>query len=454
MFFTFRYCVGYFLIALLVFKAEPSGAQPLLLNKHITAKYSDIPVSELLRKLGKDNNIRFSYDPEVVSASRKVSLNAVNQPLGDVLKYLFGDAGLLFRELGNQIVIYRERKVEQIALEEPTKKTSPEKVLKPATPRSVKPVPLLIPDTVIVTRTDTLIVTRIDTLLKLETRILHDTILHLDTVFIEKSKREQKTLEMNDSSFNKDSRLYQKSGNKNGFYGGISYEQLAGKAAYSASLPRFSDLATIMKEASSATASNFSVGFTAGYDYHRLGVRSGLSYTRVGESFQYSFIQQEGGYFKKDTVEQYYTLSGADTSWYYLTDSSWVNLNTKKYTYKNPNSYRYVEIPIMLKIRIYQAERAEVYGIGGIIAGIYFGGKALTVLDDASHTVTWINSLQMNPFVLSWQAGAGYAYAVSERLELFAEFLYRKQLTDQFKNYPVQKKFGFLNIKTGIFVRF
>ncbi len=126
----------------------------------------------------------------------------------------------------------------------------------------------------------------------------------------------------------------------------------------------------------------------------------------------------------------------------------------KKYTYKNPNSYRYVEIPFMLKFRVFQGDNAEIYGIGGIIAGMYFGGKALIILEDADHTVTWTSSLQMNPVVISWQAGAGTAINFSNRLGVFAELLYRKQLSNQYRNYAVQKKFELLNIKTGIFVRF
>jgi len=454
MLFTFRYCFSFFLLALLVFKADPSGAQPSLLNKRITVSCSEMPVSSILQQLGKESGIRFSYDPVVVSAARRTTLRAVNQPLGDVLKALFNDSGILYHEIGNQLVIYRNTREETVPSAEPARAVLAEKNAINTAQFTAKVLPFPEHDTVFFTRRDTLIVSRTDTLIKKDTLILHDTIIHRDTVFVEKTNKAQKTFRNTDPRFDRNSMKNQKFKRNNGFYGGISYEQFLGTAGYKASSAQSGSLSDLMKGSVSATAMNYSVGLSAGYDYLRLGIRSGLSYTRLGEAFQYSFIQQEGGFYKKDTVEKYYTLSGSDTSWYFVTDSSWVNSNSKKYTYKNPNSYRYVEIPFMLKFRVFQGDNAEIYGIGGIIAGMYFGGKALIILEDADHTVTWTSSLQMNPVVISWQAGAGTAINFSNRLGVFAELLYRKQLSNQYRNYAVQKKFELLNIKTGIFVRF
>jgi hypothetical protein len=454
MLFTLRYCISFLLVIFLVVKAEPSGAQPSLFNRLISVDYKNLPVSVVLQKISKETGMRFSYDPEIVASKPRITVKTVNQPLSDILKTLFTEPGIRYREIGNQIVIYSN-----LPKEQPEKPGNMSAVVLPAkknvpSPDEVHLQATALPDTVFITKTDTLLLTKVDTLLTTETVIQYDTVHHTDTIYLEKQSRTKKAGKRVDPGFDKNSLSNQKFKRNNGFYGGILYGQNFGKASYLQSSPSAGSLTELLKKTTAGNAANYSFGATVGYDYRMVGLQSGLLFTRLGEKFDYSFTSQIGGFYKTDTVEKYYTLSGIDTSWYYITDSSWVNVDFKEFSYKNPNSYHYLEVPLMLKLRFIQGESVDVYAMGGIIAGLYLGGKSLLITQEAGNPVFWTTRAQLNPLMLSWQAGLGASFSVFGKFSVFGEFLYRKQLKEQFKNYPVQKKFGLVNVKTGIFVRF
>jgi hypothetical protein len=437
---TSRYSVSFILLILFLFKAGPSLGQPLLLNRIVSITVTDMPLNSVLQKLGKETGIRFSYDPDLISSKHRVTIKAVNQPLDQVLNQIF-DAGFAYREIGNQLVIFQkndENKVKPPEISRPDQQIIPaDKIRKP------------IPDTVTILKTDTLMIFRTDTLVKTETVIQHDTVRHTDTIYM---YRTQKAGKHNLPNFDKNSVKNQKFHEHNGLYAGITYQQLFGKPAFTSSSNANSALLMDSKNAAAASG-NYSAGAIVGYDFYRIGIQSGVSYTRLGENFEYSYIRQEGGYFKTDTVEKYYTLTGVDTSWYYITDSSYVNLDYKKYIYKNPNVFRYIEIPLMAKFRFFQGENLDLYATAGVIAGILSGYKALYIKPDTEKSVDWISSTHLEPFLFYWQAGLGGVYNLSDGFGILIEASFRNQLSSQYKDYPLEKKFKQVNIKTGIFVR-
>jgi hypothetical protein len=447
-----RYSVSIALLILFSFKAGLIFSQPSLLDKRVTLQVSNVTVSSVIEKISSQTGTRFSYDPSQVNASRKVTLNVSNQSVGSVLRQVFPSRELNFREVGNQVVIYkpnlpqsesppslRNLTTQEISSEKNEQMTSGEKVLP-------------VPDTFYIRVKDTFLIHTTDTLIIYNTIVRVDTLHKTDTVFIEKSRAQKSTLPEN-PRFDRNSmrnRLYRQ---HNGWYFGISYEQIFSSPELKESNNQYALLLSKMKEANTLTPLNYSLNFMMGYDFPVLGVRSGLGFCRLGETFEYSFSQQVGGFYKTDTVETYYTISGIDTSWYYVTDSSWVNIDYKRYDFKNPNAYRYLELPLTLRFRAVRNERFELYALAGVIAGINIGKKALVILDSPEYPVGWLPASMISSFVFSWQSGLGCSFSLGGGVEVFAEVLYRKQMTDLYKDYPIEKKFESLNAKTGIFVR-
>jgi hypothetical protein len=438
-----RYYVSFALLILFLFKAGPTGAQPLLLNRNVSVFVSDMPLNAVLQKLSRETGIRFSYDPDLILPKRQITLSVTNKPLGDVLNMLLGNTGFAYHEIGNQLVIYRQNK--ETEAKKPELKQTDQVKVPPATGKKGQ-----LPDTIIITRTDTIHQFRTDTVVRTETVILHDTVRHTDTIYM---YRTQKSGRNNLPDFSRNSVRNQKFREHNGFYTGITYQQMIGKASFDPTSGVYNDLKEAMIGASPNSAMNFSLGAVAGYDYRRFGIQSGLGFTRVGEPFEYSYTKQIGGYYRTDTLDSYYTLSGIDTSWYYVTDSSWVNIDYKKFIYKNQNSYRYIEIPVLVKFRLLQGDRLDIYVSGGLLANILLGSHALYIKPDDEKSVDWILASELKPVLFSWQAGIGVAYTIADGMGVLLEVSYRNQFTSQYKDYPLTKKFELVNIKTGIFVR-
>jgi hypothetical protein len=448
---TKRYCVSITLLILFSCMAGLSFAQPSLLSRTLTIQVTNAPISSVIEKIGKQTGVRFSYNPSQLPASKKVSLNLKNQTVETALKSLFAGTDYQFKEIGNQLVIFKV--TPPLVDAEPPKKEPTDK--EKAEPQNKSPQQVkqrnTVRDTVYLFLTDTLILHKTDTLLITDLIIQHDTIVRTDTIFLEKpGSQVQGKDDVMKTEIVKDQIIPNL--DKIGWYTGIAYEQLWSKSLYSANDPGNDQLREKMSGATHFTPQNYAIHALIGYDFTKAGLRTGISYTRLGENFEYSYTRQIGGYYKTDTVETYYTIAGIDTSWYYVTDSSWVNIDYKNYTYKNPNYYRYVEIPFSVKFNFLNRPKLNCYAIGGVVAGFNFGRKALYILPEEDLPVKWISGPEMSPFMFSWQAGLGGEYRIGSKLRIFSEVKYRKQLTDFYKDYPLDKKFELLNIKTGIFV--
>lgn len=93
-------------IIILCFCCYASYSQSLLKNT-VSIKANKQPLHDVLTIMSNDANVTFSYNTKVVNRDSLVSVNAVNKPLGEVLRSLF-DAGFEFKESGSYIIIRRK----------------------------------------------------------------------------------------------------------------------------------------------------------------------------------------------------------------------------------------------------------------------------------------------------------------------------------------------------------
>ncbi len=95
--------VTLFLICALYSNAQSGNTT---LKKEITFQADSILKSSFLDTLRTRYGIHFSYNPELLNAQQKVSVNLVEQPLFSVLKELIDSKVLDFKALNNQIIFY------------------------------------------------------------------------------------------------------------------------------------------------------------------------------------------------------------------------------------------------------------------------------------------------------------------------------------------------------------
>ena len=307
-------------------------SQPYL-DKKVSFTFSDMSLANVLRAIGNKTGVKFSYNPDIIQPGKRINMRFNNTPLRDVLKQLLNDPSIAYREIGNQIVLYRGDP-SQFPLE-------PNQQLIQGKPVIVIPAKK-IPDTVYVYQLDTLIINRTDTIFRSISITRYDTIRIMDTVYLEKPRATQNAGKSLKDNFNNNSVTHRKFMEDNGFYTSLYVEMMPGDVTYASTSTGSDDYTSLMQNSVSGQSFKFSTGVLAGYDYHLFGVKAGVGYTRLGEKFAHSFSFESGGFFKTDTVEQYYTLTGADTSWFYITDSTWIPKDSKIFSYSKANSYNYI----------------------------------------------------------------------------------------------------------------
>jgi len=180
-----RYPVSIFLVILFILlQVCPVMAQQQpFLDKRVSFTFTATPIANALRAIGNKTGVKFSYNPELILPGKRISMRFSNMLMRDVLKQLLSDPSLSFREIGNQIVIYRGDP-SQFPLE-------PNQQLIQGKPQIVVSTKKT-PDTIFMYQLDTLIINRRDTILRSISITRFDTIRLTDTVYIEKNKSTQK----------------------------------------------------------------------------------------------------------------------------------------------------------------------------------------------------------------------------------------------------------------------
>ncbi|NQY67008.1 MAG: STN domain-containing protein [Flavobacteriales bacterium] len=79
------------------------------LDKRVSVYVNDIPISSILKQIQKESNIFFSYSPNLIPSSEKATIKAYNRSIKDILTTLFLNYNIEFRELGDNVVIYKAK---------------------------------------------------------------------------------------------------------------------------------------------------------------------------------------------------------------------------------------------------------------------------------------------------------------------------------------------------------
>jgi hypothetical protein len=423
--------------------------QKSILQQPVSISVSERSIANVLDKISDNYGVRFTYDPDDISAERIITILEKNRPLSEVLAKVFGDKSIAFREKGGQIIIFRDRSVKEVipvnkmvqqekvsdVHELPVRKEIKEKESHSplsylnATTKTSKD---LIPDTLIIVHRDTIL--RLDTLVRTDTVIKRDTLILHDTVFMK-----AEAIPLNDTNGRKDI----------GFFAALSGSYLMNEMILTSSKPEDDILAAKLGTTGTQNLSGYSAGLRFGFQFKQWVVHTGVNYTRFHQSFNYSYEHETGGYFETDTIEKYYTLSGQDTSWYYITDSSWLEKQLKQYNYSVQNHFSYIEFPFSLSYSVYHGN-FNLYVSAGVIGGVLPSAIGSFIDPKSDFPATSLNNLSLNTFILSVTGGAGARFPLNRHAGLLTEVSYRQQLSSVFKNYPVSAKFGSVSFLLGL----
>jgi len=401
------------------------------LDRNISFQARNEKLASALTRLAANEKLNLSYNPGDKAFDVTITYSAANKPLQTVLREVLALSGHDFRLIGGQIVIYKT----DAGLQQTSPSAEPVQTvrepLQPPTAVSESPAVTMVRDTIMIR----------DTILRVDTLIIRDTVIIEKEVTRTPKPERPATLREDVFRFEAD--------RNNGwsimpFYAHmVSFNRLSGKAGDHELLSR-------TKEAESVSVINHSIGADLRFARKKWHITSGINYSRFTYRFRYNFEAFEGGYYRTDTIDVYYTIPQTDTVWYYVTDSTWIPLTSREYFYNRLNRHGFIEIPLTAGYNIYSDPNLRVWASAGLSFGIMTNRNGLAINTSEEYTGIDFSDLNFSPLMVSYMLATGFRYKISEWMDAGSELFYRQHLNSVFRDYPLDKKIGAVGLKAGI----
>jgi len=302
-----------------------SYSQKSLLEKRISLSVGKEPVVSVLEKIEHLGDFSFSFNGALFNKNRVVSFTVSNKKIIDILRIIIDDHSLVYREHGDQIIIYRPRQGDSRGI---------------AIHRQPK-----------IAKENQKIETIYDTIVDYKEYTLMDTIKVYDTVTVIDTIKIKETPKLINNQVNKNNQNWLFSYSTHMFLPLIQYKALR---------PEQEQAVTILNNSGKGT---ISPGVSCGISYgNHLRINTGLGIQMEKESFniqkkfneiKFSHIQTDTTIIVK-TISTYYEYSGGDTIWHTIYDTTKTIKSTNIYDTINYNiNYKKTNIALHLTIPLY-----------------------------------------------------------------------------------------------------
>ncbi len=390
-------------------------------NNLVNFSVNNIPISSALYKLSLQCGYDISYDASDSSLQQLISISAQNELAFDIYRKLLQNTSHSFKQIDNLIVIFKpDDKVEESLNPE-----DESRILLPIE-NTVIPDTVYVNDTIFRTKTDTLLITQIDTL-----RIV-------DTVFIVKPGRDKiKQIKKNQNEL-----ITSRVPRKNGWAGEIFISPMASTFSLS-------------EENSPLKFRNFSIGADLTKIIDNLNISIGLKLNHFADNYNNDYLIQEGGYYQTDTIDIYYTILDSDTSWYYVTDSSWLPVDNHQYNYNIKNRIGYLDVGLSATYDFYSIGNARIFAGLGLNSGIliYRSGTAIRNKETEPQGVNFAD-LEFNNMVYTAQAKLGMKYQINKIVDFKTELFYFQSFDNVVSDFPYNNKLNGVGLKFALLYYF
>ena len=429
------FVINYISISLLLAFSALSGSYAQAdQNLQVSIDVKNTSLAEVLEQLHQTYNLNISFNSGDSTFQTKINYKASSQPISIVLTDLLSKTKHEFKSIDNQYVIY------------PLKPDSKQK--EPITTAIVLPrvVASQVSDTVYVNK----YLVQTDTLIRRDTIIRYDTIIKYDTIVIEKVPEPEKVISkirnLRSDVFDNDAR--RRKGWGLGFYLHEEIDELKASGKEDAELVEALDAS----EDWSLRCNGLSVN--AFMNYNRLKVETGISYTGFNSRFQFSKTILTGGNFLRDTLDAYYTITGIDTSWVYILDSTWIPINRNESVYNNINTLHYLDFRAGLTYAFIDQRSFDVYVGGRIGLHVLLAAKGTTLQRVEDVEVVDFKSLNLNKVDYSATLALGTRIKLNQAFDINPEFYYHTRFKDLYESQTISTRMRGFGIKVGFIYYF
>jgi opacity protein-like surface antigen len=182
----------------------------------------------------------------------------------------------------------------------------------------------------------------------------------------------------------------------------------------------------------------------------RWNLQFGVRLTQFDHRFTQQYSQNEGGFYDTDTIDTYYTVTDLDTTWYYVTDSSWVPVEIREYNYQHTNTLGYLVFNLSVSFDLYQDKKIRVYLKAGGELDLLMYRDGLAVFGDDQKETTDFDELDFNTTNYAISVGTGLKYRLADKLDFNTELYYTRHLNDLVPDVPLDTKINAVGLKLGL----
>lgn len=397
-------------------------------NKRFDLEANNESLNEVLDRLSQMAGVNFTFNAADPTFAKKITYQAKEKHFDQLLAELLVLSGHNFRQIGNQLVVFPV----EIA-DEPQ--------------QAVSQAPLVRYDTIFqiiekpVVQTDTLV--RYETIVQVDTLIIRDTVVK--EVFRDAPRRDFKNLPKDIFRFEPN--------REDGLALGFFYGQHYGGTSHTADQIN-EELLNLNKKTETSGFRHFYLGTELMYNKKKWTFSAGMQLTGFATRFQYDDIQQTGGYYRTDTVSWYYNVVQTDTTWFPVTDSTYLPIEKSEFYYNQLNRLGYLDLQLGVAYNFYADDNISIYlkAAGGLGLLIYKDG---VLLRNASgfpgmpfEEATFSSSL------ISYMLGTGVKYKAFDWWDVYAELAYRSHLGSFLNDYTIEKRIFGTGLKVGFIYYF
>jgi hypothetical protein len=351
---------------------------------------------DVIAQLSKKSRLNFTYDANDPFMDKHVSFEASNKSPYSILNELLINTKHSFKQIGNQIVIYRVD--ESLNPDEPpyVKHESPETaegVVSVVEPRLVK-----------------LVSIKIDTVFIQDTIFRIDTIHLVDTVYVSK---QDTSVGIQSLPVLPVDHFQNSTFRKPGWALGLSVSGLA------------SDFSLVNVQ-NNWSLNNYGIGANLVRDQKRWAFSVGFQLTRYAQKFNHKYDISTGGYFRHDTLDEYYTVVDVDTSWYYVTDSVWLPLNSQTFDFDRVNRIGYLSLTGEVEYTFFSRSAFSLHGKVGLLMSLMVYRKGLMINEENYPMGVDFGDLTFASPVFGVVAGVGSRHRLSDKFDLLIDASYLK----------------------------
>ncbi len=397
-------------------------------NQRYDFEVNNKPLYEILDRLSKMAGVNFTFNAADPTFAKTISYQANAKHLDQILAELLVLSGHNFRQIGNQLVVFP---VEVADVPQ----------------QAVREVPVVRYDTVFqiierpVIQTDTLV--RYETIVQIDTLIIRDTVVK--EVFRDSPKRDIKRLSKDLFRFEPN--------REDGLAWGFYYGQYYG--GFSQTADQLNEtLLNLNKETETLGFRNFSLGTELMYNKDKWTFSVGMQLTGFVTRFQYDDIQQTGGYYRTDTISWYYNVAQTDTTWFPVTDSTYLPMEKSEFYYNQLNRLGYLDLQLGVAYSFYADDNISMYLKAGGGLGLLLYKDGVLLRNISGFPGVPYKEEAFSSSLISYMIGTGVKYKAFDWWDIYAEVAYRSHLGTILNDYAIEKRNYGVGLKVGLIYYF